>query len=87
MPVLNYQFNITAKRFNELFRKDSLDFKDYVDFGLSNKTGFVEFDLVKLDAKLHEIVGNYERDSHRSMKQVIIQRYGTDAARFIEDII
>ena len=76
-----------AEKFHEFFGKDGLEFFDYLDEQLSNMTGVLEFDLIKFDEKIHEIVGNYEEQYHCSMKEIIQRHYGSDAANFIESLL
>ena len=75
-----------AKKFTKYFGKDGLNFSEYIDDKVSAVTGIVEFDIIKFDERLHEIVGNYDEQYHCSMKEIIQRHYGNDAANFIESL-
>lgn len=73
-----------AREMNELFHLK--DGHTYLDAQLMCVTGRLELDIFKLDDLLHERHGMYEQDC-KSMSDITIQEYGTQANDFVDLMI
>jgi hypothetical protein len=58
---------------------------DYFDEDLLH-LGVLLFDVLKFDDWLHEKFGDYE-DEHKSMKNVVFEHFGENAANLIDALI
>lgn len=62
-----------------------LKLMDYFDEDLLH-LGVLLFDILKFDDWLHEKFGDYE-DEHKSMKNVVFEHFGENAANLIDALI
>ena len=60
--------------------------RDYLDMEYSVLVNGLTIDMFKFDEMLHRKFGMYENDK-KSMKDVVIENYGREAANLIEELL
>lgn len=60
--------------------------RDYLDMEYSVLVNGLTIDMFKFDEMLHRKFGMYENDK-KSMKDVVIENYGREAADLIEELL
>jgi hypothetical protein len=73
-----------TRMMNELFKLKNGH--AYLDTCLTQITGQIELDILKLDDLLHERHGEYEQDA-RSMSDLMSQEYGAMANAFVTSLL